>query len=245
MDSLTTIAASGMSSRMDSLDMLANNISNADTGGYKTDREFYSLYTSPEAMSGDSQDPATLPMIEKGYTDFTQGSMRVTSNPLDLAIQGQGFFAVNTPAGVSYTRNGAFQLSSDGTLVTSDGFSVLDPSGQPVKLKSSLPMQVSGDGNITQGGQSAGQLAVWNFADPSSLVKQGNTMFRPADPATKPTPSTADVQQGKLESSNVGSSESAMRLVSVMRQFEMLQKAANIGAEMNRQAITEVAKVGS
>jgi flagellar basal-body rod protein FlgF len=245
MDSLSTIAASGMTSRMQSLDMLANNISNAETGGYKTDREFYSLYTSPEAMSGDAQDPATLPMIEKSYTDFSQGSMHVTSNPLDLALQGQGFFAVNTPAGTSYTRNGAFQLSSTGTLVTSDGFSVLDPSGKPIQLSPSVPIQVTGDGTITQGGQTAGHLALWSFADPGNLVKQGNTMFQKADPNVAPTPSTAQVQQGKLESSNVGTSESAVRLVSVMRSFEMLQKAVNIGAEMNRQAISEVAKVGS
>jgi flagellar basal-body rod protein FlgF len=245
MDALSTIAASGMTSRMQSLDMLANNISNAETGGYKTDREFYSLYTSPEAMSADAQDPATLPMIEKSYTDFSQGSMHVTSNPLDLAVQGQGFFAVSTPAGTAYTRNGAFQISSGGNLVTSDGFNVLDPSGQPIQLSPSVPIQVTGDGTITQGGQTAGQLALWNFADPGNLVKQGNTMFRNTDPNVNPTPSTAQVQQGKLESSNVGTSESAVRLVSVMRSFEMLQKAVNIGAEMNRQSITEVAKVGS
>ena len=93
---------------MESLDMLANNIANTDTGGYKTDREFYSLYTSAEA-TGD--DPATLPVIEKNYTDYSQGSMRPTSSPLDFGIQGKGFFAVDSPSGVAYTRNGSFHLT--------------------------------------------------------------------------------------------------------------------------------------
>src|SRR5450631_3325720 len=127
MDPLTITAASGMRARMESLDMLANNIANADTGGYKTDREFYSLYTSSEA-TGD--DPATLPVIEKNYTDYSQGSMRTTSNPLDFGIQGKGFFAVDSPAGVAYTRNGSFQLTPAGKLVNGDGYAVRSASGK-------------------------------------------------------------------------------------------------------------------
>src|SRR6185369_13956277 len=105
MDPLTTTAASGMRARMESLDMLANNIANAETGGYKSDREFYNLYTSAEALAQGGEDASTLPVIERNYTDFSQGGMRATSNPLDLAIQGKGFFAVDSPAGVAYTRN--------------------------------------------------------------------------------------------------------------------------------------------
>jgi flagellar basal-body rod protein FlgF len=242
MDPLTITAASGMRARMESLDMLANNIANTETGGYKTDREFYSLYTSSEA-TGD--DPATLPVIEKNYTDYSQGSMRVTSNPLDLGIQGKGFFAVDSPSGVAYTRNGSFQLTPAGKLVNADGFGVRSVSGQPIKLDPSLPVEVAADGTISQSGQAGGKLAVLDFVNQGDLVKQGNTLFRPADPKTTPIATSAEVQQGRLESSNVGNSESVVRLVSVLRQFDMLQKAIHIGREMNRKAIDEVAKVGT
>src|SRR5450432_2301576 len=162
MDPLTINAASGMRARMESLDMLANNIANTETGGYKTDREFYSLYTSLDA-TGD--DPATLPVIEKNYTDYSQGGMRMTSNPLDLGIQGKGFFAVDSPAGVAYTRNGNFRLTQAGKLVNADGYTVRNTSGKPITLDPSLAVEVSADGTISQSGQTAGKLALLDFAD--------------------------------------------------------------------------------
>lgn len=244
MDPLTSTAASGLRARMESLDLLANNIANAETGGYKLDREFYSLYASPDASPEGNEALNTQPVIEKNYTDFTQGVMRVTTNPLDFAIQGKGFFSVTSPAGVAYTRNGSFQISSAGNLVTGEGYPVLDIKGKPLPLTAGLSVDVAPDGTISQGGQSVGQIAITDFAQ-GALVKQGNTLFRTADPNVKPQPATGEIQQGKLETSNVGSSESAVRLVSVMRQFEMLQKAINIGSEMNKKALDEVAKVSS
>src|ERR1700722_17467199 len=101
MDNISISAASGMSSRMQSLEMLANNLANVETGGYKADREFFSLYTSSDATA-DSQtgDANALPVIESQWTDLTQGNLRETSNPLDLAIDGEGLFAIQTKAGV-------------------------------------------------------------------------------------------------------------------------------------------------
>jgi flagellar basal-body rod protein FlgF len=239
---MSIAAASGLRSRMESLDLLANNIANADTGGYKTDREFYSLYASAEAEAANA-DPSQLPVIEKNYTDFSQGGMNTTSNALDFGIQGKGFFAVSAPGGTSYTRSGAFHLSAAGTIVNANGYSVLDTTGQPITVNPTLPISVAPDGSVLQSGQSLGQIGLADFA-PGDLVKQGNTMFRPANANVKPTASSAEIQQGKLEASNVGSSESAVRLVNVMRQFEMLQKAVNIAGEMDRKSISELAKTG-
>ncbi len=244
MDPLVITAASGLRSRMESLDMLANNIANSETSGYKTDREFYSLYTSEEAFAPGASDPYTLPVIEKNYTDFSQGILRATANPLDLAIQGKGFFAVNTQSGVAYTRNGNFQISARGELVTGDGYPVRDEMGKAVQLDPAAPISVAADGTITQSGQIVTKLALVDFKDPGTLLKQGNTMFRPADPGEKPDAASGVIQQGKLEGANVGSPESAVRLVTVMRQFEMLQKAINLAGEMNRKSIDEVARVG-
>jgi len=242
MDPIAISAASGMRSRLESLDLLANNIANVDTGGYKLDREFYNLYTSAESMAGDI-DPSTLPVIEKNFTDFSQGTIRNTSNPLDVALQGSGFFTIGSPAGRAYTRNGAFRVSPAGTLVNSEGYGVLDTAGNPINVDPSLPLSIGIDGSVLQSGQSIAQLGLADFT-PGQLVKQGNTLFHPADPNTTPLASSAEIQQGKLEGSNVGTAESAVRLVNVMRQFEMLQKALNIAGEMDRKTISDVAKVG-
>src|ERR1022692_898081 len=103
MDNISISAASGMRARMESLELLANNLANVETGGFKADREFYSLYTSADA-SADPQTgvETTLPVIENHWTDLAQGDFHVTGNPLDFAIDGGGLFAVQTPRGVRY-----------------------------------------------------------------------------------------------------------------------------------------------
>jgi flagellar basal-body rod protein FlgF len=236
MDPLTAMAASGMRSRMESLDLLANNIANASTGGYKADREFYSLYAEPE-------NAATMPVIQKPYTDLSQGVLQTTGNQLDLAISGQGFFTVQSPSGPIYTRNGSFRLDSGGKLIGAEGYAVQGTAGA-ITIPGKLPIEISSDGTVTQDGKIVGQLRIADFTSGTGLVKQGNNYFRAADPgAAVKTPAGSTVEQGKLEASNSGTAESAVRLVSIMRQFEMLQKAASMGADMDKQAIEQVAKV--
>ncbi len=246
MDALSLTAASGMRARLDSLEMLANNLANSSTGGYKTDREFYSLYVSADANdavdSGLAASPDTLPVVDKPWTDFSQGTLQVTDNPLDFALSGKGFFAVNGPTGVLYTRNGKFKLTPAGELANQDGMTVQSKTGGTIKTVSSTPLHVGQDGTVTQDGQSLGQFNVEAFDEPADLSKQGMNYFYKRNPLQAAQPARAEVHQGKLEGSNVGSAESAVRLVTVMRQFEMLQKAMNIGADMNRLAIEEVAK---
>jgi len=243
MDTLTISAAGGMRARMESLDMLANNLSNTETGGYKTDREFYNLYVSAEASGRQDASAATLPVIERPWTDFSQGTLRETGSPSDLALSGRGFFAVDGPSGSLFTRNGSFRVSPGGALVTPEGYAVRTVSGANLAVQPSGDLEVAPDGTVSQSGQVLGQLEIADFSDTGSLVKQGASYFRSAA-ASQPA-SGAVVEQGKLESSNVGAAESAVRLVAVMRQFEMLQKAATLGSQMNREAIEEVARVAS
>ncbi|MDR3700074.1 MAG: flagellar basal-body rod protein FlgF [Candidatus Sulfopaludibacter sp.] len=247
MDPLTATAASGMRARMESLDLLANNVANASTGGYKADREFYSLYASPDAVDPEGlNDTATMPVIERPWTDHSQGILQTTGNPLDLALSGKGFFAVQGPTGPLYTRNGSFHLTADGKVATSEGYAVSGSGGTPLTLSSARPIEISGDGTVRQDGMVIGQLQVVDFAATSGLSKQGGNYFRVSDPNARPAPAAGTgVEQGKLEASNSGSAESAVRLVSIMRQFEMLQKAATLGADMSKQAIEQVAHVGS
>jgi flagellar basal body rod protein FlgG len=187
-----------------------------------------------------------MPVIERSWTDFSQGVIRSTGNPLDFALSGKGFFSVDGPIGPLYTRQGAFRMSPAGMLVTSEGYPVRLAGGGQLQTTSSAPLEVSVNGDVSQQGQPLGKLAVVNFPDPAAISKQGNSYFRPADPANAPAAASGvEVQQGKIEGSNVGTAESAVRLVGVMRQFEMLHKAISIGAEMNKKAVEEVARVGS
>jgi len=245
MDPLLISTASGLRSRMESLDMLANNIANGSTGGYKADREFYSLYTAPEAA--DSVPGAdALPVIEKNWIDFSQGELRATGNPLDLALSGKGFFVVQGPAGPLYTRDGSFQLSPAGLLVTAGGLAVRDAGGGTIALSTSAasPVEITREGEVRQDGEVAGRIGLVDFADPAALEKQGRGYFRLADANARPVaPAAVEVNQGKLENSNVSATEAAVRLVTVMRQFEMLQKVAALDSDMNRKALEEVAKV--
>ena len=234
MDPLTAMAASGMRSRMQSLDLLANNIANASTGGYKADREFYSVY----AEAGND---ATMPVIQKPYTDFSQGVLETTGNPLDLAISGRGFFTVSGPNGPLFTRNGTFRVDATGKLVSAEGYPVLGGSGA-IKVPGKLPIEVSSDGTVTQDGNVIGQLQIADFTSGASFTKQGSNYFRVAGGAVKPS-AGGSIEQGKIETSNSGSAESAVRLVGIMRQFEMLQKAASMGSDMEKQAIEQLAKV--
>jgi flagellar basal-body rod protein FlgF len=247
MDPLTSAAASGMRARIESLDMLANNIANSSAPGFKADREFYGLYMSAEAAdSPQGTTPTTLPVIERQFTDFTQGSITPTNNPLDVALNGKGFFVASSPSGPVYTRDGNFQLSPQGQLQTLDGYAVQDRDGKPIMLDSSKSIDIGPDGAIQQDGQDVSQLAVVDFKDSSALSKRGNSYFQ-TDLSTMPPSPAADtqVEQGKLEAANSQPAESAVRLVNIMRQFETLQKAMTIGADMNRRAVEEVAKVTS
>jgi flagellar basal-body rod protein FlgF len=247
MDPLTAAAASGLQARMDSLDLLANNLANTSTSGYKADREFYGTYLSSDALNNPDPAVGDSPVVERHWTDFAQGSLTSTGNPTDLALSGRGFFAVNGPNGPLYTRNGSFQVSPQGNLVTTEGYAVRLTDGQSLTLDPNSPLVVAADGSVSQNGAALGQLQLVDFADPSLLEKASGTTFQSPDPQKVAPQAATNVQvaQGKLESSNASSSESAVRMVMLLRHFEMLQKAVKIGGEINRQALEEVAKVGS
>jgi len=203
-----------------------------------------------QAIPANGQQTTTLPVIQKGWTDFQQGLITETGNPLDLALSGKGFFTVDGPSGPLYTRNGALKLSPAGVLSTTDGYAVRSvvPPGQPpkkIQAVSQSPIQISPDGTVQQDGQSLGQIQLVNFNDSNDLSKVGNSYYRVTDPKVKATPAAdATVSQNQIENSNVAPAESAVRLVDLMRQYEMLQKAVSLAADMNKQAIDQVARVG-
>jgi flagellar basal-body rod protein FlgF len=234
MDQLLINAASGMKARMDSLDMLANNMANSGTAGFKTDREFYNLYEQ------------SLPVVERQYTDYSQGQLLPTGNPLNVALDGKGFFALNAPSGVVYTRAGNFRVSTLNQLETQEGYTVRNvlDNGKPITVDPKQAVDIGKDGTVRQGGQDLGQIEIAQPASPSdSLKKLGSTYFALLDKnGAVPLAKDTEVLQGQIEQSNVPVADVAVKLISIMRQFEMMQKAINLGTEMNKQAISEVAK---
>jgi flagellar basal-body rod protein FlgF len=236
MDSLLITAAGGMKSRMDSLDMLANNIANSGTTGFKADREFNNLYEEE------------LPVVERPYTDFSQGILLATGNPLNLALSGKGLFALNSPSGTVFTRGGDFRISKKNQLESSEGYTVRNvlDKGNPITVDPQVPIDVGKDGVVRQSGQDLGKIEVdAPDSNPLSLSKLGTSYFIMADKnaAIPVAPQATEVLQGQVEQSNVPVAESAVKLVGVMRQFEMLQRAITLDTEMGKKAIDEVAKV--
>jgi flagellar basal-body rod protein FlgF len=244
MDALTAAAASGIQSRLQSLDILANNLANASSPGFKADAESYGLYyssASPDAPADGNITP--LPVVENQWTDYSQGTLLSTNSSTDLALNGKGFFVATTPTGPLYTRNGNFRLSPAGQLQTQDGYPVQSSDGKPLVLDTAQKFEVTPEGEVRQGGQHVSQIAVVDFKDPSLLAKRGGLYFR-SDPIVQTaTRAAADIQQGRLESGNGQPAQTAARLVSILRQFESLQKALSIGADMNRRTVEDVAKV--
>jgi flagellar basal-body rod protein FlgF len=225
---------------MESLDMLANNLANASTSGFKMDHEYYTLYSSEEA-AGES---VTMPEIGREWTDLRQGTIQTTGKPLDLAIDGKGFFVVSGPSGPLYTRNGSFRVSSTGAVQTQEGHALQLSDGRPLRLNSVEDVSVGSDGTVMQKNLPIGKLKLVDVPDTSLLVKEGAAYFRASQPGNAPaTIASGVVRQGALEGSNVNTAESAVRMIGIMRQFEMLQRAISIGSEMNRKAAEEVARL--
>lgn len=240
MDKAMISVAAGMRARLDALDLLANNIANSSTTGYKADREFYGVYRSAEALLQSGNRATSLPSIDARWTDFSPGTLRDTGSPADLALSGRGFFAVEGSSGPLYTRNGHFQISPSGELVNTEGYRVRLAEGHALKLQSDRTFEVAADGAISQMGQVLGHIQVVTFENPERLEKAAGTYFRNTTGAAPATSEDTQVHQGRLEDSNVNPADGAIRLVSIMRQFEALQKALHIMSEMSS---SEVAKV--
>ena len=269
MDALTSTAAAGIRSRVEALDLLANNLANANSTGYKADRELYRRYAADEASdaSTGSFDPTQQPDIDSRWTDFSQGAFATTGQPLDVALEGSGFFVVSearsstgkSPGEIFYTRDGHFRLvpveptpgqppgqaidpRRRSRLETEDGLVVSGNEGKPIFLDPRLPVEFGRDGTVRQDGLVVNRLLVADPGTAQQLQKRSGNYFSFDLPAVAPRALHAQVQQGKLEAANVTPAESAVRLINVMRQFESLQKALQIGGEMNRRSVEEVAK---
>lgn len=248
MDPLTTAAAAGMRSRLEALDMLANNLANGSTPGYKADREAYTSYLGEDSLGaeleGTGRAQVTVPLIESHRTDFSQGALSPTGSSSDLALSGEGFFLLDSASGPLLTRSGKLSVSRDGKLLSAEGyeFSTVEP--QRIRANPQLPIEIDADGTVRQRGEPLGRLKLVSYgAEAQPPKREGVHFILDAGQAKALKASAAEVKQGMVEGSNYSVPEAAVRLVAVLRQFESLQKALQLGGEMGRKAVEEVARV--
>jgi flagellar basal-body rod protein FlgF len=214
------IALSGLRARVDELDRLATDIANIGTAGYKGERESKAAALRPSFE--DELQTAVDTTVGGRKLDMRDGAITPTGRPLDVATDGRGFFVVETPAGLRYTRNGHFTLDDERRLVTEDGFAVQGSDG-PIEIGEG-EVRVDADGTVWGGLVRAGTLAVVDFADPSSLRRDQGTLLR-AEGQTATPIDAPKIRAGALEQSNVSLAERLAELTTVSRNFEALQKS--------------------
>ncbi len=247
-------AASGMLAGLARQDGIAQDLANVNTPGYK--RQEVILGAFPQVLLSRLGDP-TLPLpaqaagealgplglgtaVDRSAVVFEQGALRQTGEPGDLALEGPGFFAVATPRGVRYTRNGSFSVDGQGRLVTGRGHPVLGSDGQPVRVGGGS-FEVSEAGEVTAGGRARGRLALAVFDDASVLERDAEGLFAgPPAPDGAPGPR---VRQGYLEQANVDLVEAMVRMIAVFRAYEASQKAVQAADEVLQKAANEVARL--
>jgi flagellar basal-body rod protein FlgF len=244
MDSGFYAACTALMARSQALDMVANNLANVSTPGFRAQHDvFRSLLAgdSPYPMSGLNRAVNNYSVLGDSQLDFAQGNIEKTGNDLDLAIQGPGFFAVQSPAGPVYTRNGNFHISPKGKLVTSQGDLVLGTTG-PIDIVGA-PVSISPDGTISVNGAVAGQLKVVDFPKGTPLESVGSTYYS-APPKSEVPATGASIQQGSIEASNVNPVASAVELVTVQRYAELMQRALSMmHSDMNQTAAQDLPRV--
>lgn len=254
-------ATSGALAYQMRLEVLANNLSNINTIGFKEDRTIFRTYFP------DSQDPITedlqatpisgetevvppfltsdaLVAFEGTETDFSSGQLKHTGNRLDVALEGNGFFSVQTPTGTQYTRNGNFSLNEEGVLVTQEGLPVLGNGGEITVNIDTEDLLIDEEGNIWADGVQVDTLRIVDFSDPHNLEKVGNSLFAPADPTLSgDTAEAYGVSQGFIELSNVDGIRVMTEMLEVLRGYESYQKVIQSIDEVTSQAIEEVGQL--
>lgn len=237
MDSASYISATAMKAAYRALEVATNNLSNLNSPGFKADKPFYRILNEEaDRLSGSA--------VMGTSTDFSVGPIRRTGAQLDVAIKGQGFFAVQTPAGIQYTRNGSFTIGQGGELVTMQGHPVLDQNNQQVYIATGpSPIEkitINQDGEIIIDNFVSSRIGVFSFDDPAGLRKEGDLHFttdQPPQPVVNP-----ELQQGALEESNVNAVSAMLELIELQRMFDFSYKSVSTTMnDINRQAISTIA----
>ena len=249
MDSGFYAACAGLRAQSQALEVAGHNLANLNTAGFRGQQTtFQSLMAVSRPTVPNVLNLATnnFGVLEGTHLDMTAGNLETTGNPLDVGIEGSGFFAIQTARGTRYTRNGSFQISSSGQLVTAAGDLVLGDPALKDKGGISIPagaVSIASDGTLSVNGAVAGRIQLAEFAPGTRLASEGETLISAPEGSAKPAQQSS-VRQGALESSNVNSIGSVVTLIGVQRQAEMMQRAMSLfDTEFEQIASNTLAKV--
>ena len=245
MDSGYYAAMTGLVARTQALDTAAANLANAQTPGYRAEREYFrSVLLGPDAL--DSQLGRTVNnfgLLGGDWLDMGQGALTATGNPLDLAIDGEGFFQVQTANGMRYTRDGAFHRSQNGQLVTQAGEAVLSPAGQTIQLPPG-DVTVGADGVVSVAGGVVSTVGVFTFPGGAQLTPEGANRYVAPQGIAPLLSKKSAIHQGAIESANQDVIQGSLDMIVMQRQAEMMQKALTVfHTEFNKTASEDLPKV--
>ena len=232
------------------MDVVANNIANLNTTGYKADGSIFEEFLSSAARADQTGSRVSFVSDRGVWHDMRQGPIERTGNSLDIAVDGNAFLVVQTPRGERYTRNGALQINSTGELVTSDGYQVLGESGPITFQPKDRNITISEDGTISvqEGNNTAtesqrGQLRIVSFDQPAQLLKDGSSTFTAPANAAPQADKTSRIVQGVVEKSNVRSVIEMSRMIEVTRTYTQVAAMLSQAADLQRTAIEKLAEV--
>ncbi|HWU80982.1 MAG TPA: flagellar basal-body rod protein FlgF [Caulobacter sp.] len=226
------------------LDIVANNIANANTTGFKVEDLMVHTEQAKPAKTLDGSSPVKFVLDTGVARDFTQGAMTKTGGDFDLAIEGKAFFKIQTASGERYTRDGRFTTNPEGVLVTQAGNPVMDEGGGQILIDPKLgPVTIGKDGIVSQGAIRAGKIGVVRPDDMASLAKDGDNLYRNTANTTLQPVTDAQVHQGMLESSNVQPVIEITKLIEIQRAYEGVAKMMDNTAELSRSAVERLGKL--
>lgn len=224
------------------MDATANNLANMTTAGFKVEHVVSRELSEKPATASDLPKDIAFTDAWTLQRDFSSGPLERTGNPLDFALEGDGFFAVQTAGGLAYTRDGRFGLDDQGQLVTRNGDPVMGDGGPITLDPAGGPISVSREGTISQDGAVVGTLQVSSFDTPGALEKIGSNMWRPTDEA--PRPGEARIAAGFVEGSNVNAVLELTEMIEISRAYTSVAKMISQSDELRGASIEKLAKVG-
>ncbi|MBS0333568.1 MAG: flagellar basal-body rod protein FlgF [Proteobacteria bacterium] len=229
------------------MDIIANNISNADTNGFKVESLLTAERDGAPAFTQGGARPVKFVGEDGVARDFSQGGLRRTDGTYDLAIEGQGFFKVTTKNGDRFTRDGHFRTDENGVLTTQNGDPVADDGGGQITFDISKPgeISISPDGIVSQGAERVGKIGVYKFDSLSALEKTGDNLYQNASNQAPTAADTAKVRQGMLEGSNVNPILQITRMIEVNRAYEQTTQMMSAASDLSRTSVSRLGKLSS
>lgn len=241
MENISYIGLSQQKALQEQMNVASNNIANMSTPGYKGTSVIFEDYLNRAKHN----DPTGIKQVSniRTYRDLSQGSLQRTDNKLDFAINGEGYFSVQTPQGQRYTRDGSFSLDANGNIVTKEGYQVMGDSGPLSIPQGARNIVVGNDGNINTDQGDVGSIRVVNFADGQSLTPEGDNLLSAGQGAVEQPAEKVTITQGSLEMANVNPIIEMNRMVEILRNYQAAQKMIQNDHDRIRSVIQKLTQV--